>query len=338
MKLKAMKAVYTYFFPEVRKVMHSTDSIESKFYLTTTSIEEAQNIVDSLNFKRRIIVPKTLDGRADLDTIHEPVIERIIEVYNDLVLGIKDFKNRYFTSGTSEGIFHTLAELKAKGVNKIFTLTGEYEGYKEYSRTLGIETMEVNLDKTKLSSLERGIWFISNPSAREGNIIRNEEINEICDLGNKVFLDLAYVGSTKDYKFDISHENVQGAFLSFSKPYGVFRFRIGFTFSRDPLNSLYANKWFKDIPRVLTAVKIAEEIGPRTMHEKYKDKQKKIIKMINEKFSLNIEASDALLLGNISSRAASASKLDLISTYKRGENYRLCLTPYYEIMEANDEI
>jgi len=335
-QLKAMKAVYTYFFPEVRRLVHSTDHLADDLFLTTTPVEKAQKIVDSLDFRKRIIVPATLDEKVDLDTLHEPVINRIAEIYESVVPGISDFRNRYFTSGSSEGIFHALAELKAKGTDKIFTLAGEYEGYKEYGKTLGIETREVDLDRTRISGLENGIWFISNPSARDGNIIPNETIKEICDEGHQVYLDLAYVGSTKAREFDASHENIPAVFMSFSKPYGVFRFRVGFTFAREPMDSLYANKWFKDIQRVLTAVKIAEEIGPKGLHERYEAKQSQIVRSLNQQYELNIQPSDALLLGNIPAIEISnlaESQRSLLAPYKRGNGYRLCLTPYYEELE-----
>ncbi len=335
-KLEAMSAVYTYFFPEVRNLVHSTDHLNHELFLTTTPVEEAQKIVDSLNFRKKINVPSTLDGKVDLDLIHEPIVNRIAEIYETVVPGISDFQSRYFTSGSSEGIFHLLAELKAKGKDKIFTFGGEYEGYKEYGKTLGIKTEEVNLKRVRLSNLEKGVWFISNPSARDGNIIGNDTIRKICDLGNEVFLDLAYVGSTKKYKFDVSHENIPAIFLSFSKPYGVFRFRMGFTFSRKPINSLYANKWFKDVQRVLTALKIAEEVGPTGLYDKYKEKQSNIINQINQEYGLPVKPSDSILLGNIpESDSTNLSKLqrDLLSPYKRGDRHRLCLTPYYEELE-----
>lgn len=340
-QLKAMKAVYTYFFPEVRRLIHSADSLEDNLFKVTTSIAEAQRSVDSLGFKKRIIVPASNEGTIDLDSIHEPVIDRITEIYESVVPGISKFRNRYFTSGSSEGIFHALAELKAKGVDRIFTFSGEYEGYKEYGKTLGIETREIDPERTKASNLERGVWFISNPSARDGNIIKNETIREICNSGSQVYLDLAYVGSTKDHAFDVSHENIPAVFMSFSKPYGVFRFRIGFTFSREPMDSLYANKWFKDVQRVLTAAKIAEEIGPAALHERYEHKQLEIVSSLNQQYGLNIQPSDALLLGNVlesETNRLTESQKKLLAPYKRGEGYRLCLTPYYEELEAGGKI
>lgn len=336
-QLQALKSVYSYFFPEVRRLVHHTDRLEDCLFFTNTPAEKAQMVVDSLDFKKQLVVPKTTDGKIDLDLIHEPAIGRIIEIYEPIVPGISDFKNRYFTPGSSQGIFHALAELKSQGVSKIFTLKGEYEGYKEYGKSLGIQTEEVDLGRTRIRDLERGVWFISNPSSKDGNIISSETIKELCDEGNKVFLDLAYVGSTKENVFDVSHENIPTVFMSFSKPYGLFRFRMGFTFSREPVNSLYANKWFKDIQRVLTSVKIAEEVGPRMLHPRYETIQMRIINQIKRQGAPSVNKSDVLLLGYVSaeeSKNLSGKEKTLLAPYKRGGVHRLCLTPYYEALET----
>jgi histidinol-phosphate/aromatic aminotransferase/cobyric acid decarboxylase-like protein len=154
-------------------------------------------------------------------------------------------------SGSSQGIFHLLAELRQKGIGKINVFEGEYEGYKEYGKCLGLKTLEHRLS-IPAKDVARGYWFISNPSARNGNIIPYKRIMELCEAGHKLILDLAYVGMTKPHIFSLDHKNIIGAVMSMSKPYGVFRHRIGgFTFTREPVESLYANKWFKDVPALL---------------------------------------------------------------------------------------
>lgn len=338
---RVMKAVYTYFFPEVRPLVKSTANLDHELFLTSTPIEKAQEIIDTLNFRKRIIVPSTLERKVNLDEVHKPIIDRIVEIYGETILGLDKFNYRYPTAGSSEGIFHSLAQLKANGVNKIYTFKGEYEGYKEYGKTLGIETIDINPELTDISKLERGVWYISNPSAINGNITPNQEINNLCDNGHKVILDLAYVGSTRKYLFDVSHPNISTVFLSFSKPYGVFRFRIGFTFSRQPIQSLYANKWFKDVERVLSAAKIAEEIGPNRLYNKYQPIKENIIKNINRNFELSLRSSDSLLLAYLTEKDArnlDEMQKELIEPYRRGEYFRFCLTPYFEELENGGTI
>lgn len=330
-RFQAMKAVYTYFFPEVRNLVNL--NLDSDLFFTTTPAEQAQDIIDSLGFRKKLVVPSTTEGNVDLDGIHEPVIDRVIEIYERIVPELSGFKFRYFTPGSSDGIFHVLAELRAKGVQRINTLEGEYEGYREYGKTLGIETVEHNPKNLKPSSLEKGVWFISNPSAINGNIIPNKTIEDICNSGSQVNLDLAYVGATREQIYDVSNPNIKAVFLSFSKPYGVFRWRIGFTFSREPVQSLYANKWFKDIERVLTSLKLAEEFGPGKLYTRYRSVQERIVQNLNQDFSLGIIPSDVLLLGHITPEDAgklNEEQREMISQYNRGSGYRFCLTPYFE--------
>ena len=230
--------------------------------------------------------------------------------------------------------------MRNDGIKNIYVLDGEYEGYKEYSKTLGIHTTEVS-QNADISALEKGVFFISNPSARNGNIIPNKFINDICDSGHKVVLDLAYVGMTKQNMFDVSHENISQVFMSLSKPYGVFRFRIGgFEFSREPIESLYGNKWFKDVPSLLTALKLVEEIPPGSLNGKYSAIQKEIITKINENHDLDITPSDVFLLGHM--EKTQALKLDkyhssIVNQFIRGDYLRFCLTPYFEEYEAQKD-
>ncbi len=338
-KLNCMKSVYTYFFPEVRPFVDFDSKIPKEIYLTSTSVVSARKMLKGL-FKQDLELPSTPDGIIDLDMIHENIIDRITYYYSNLVPSLKKFKYKYPTAGSSEGIFHLLSMLRADGYSTIYVLKGEYEGYKEYGNTMKIKAIEIDPKSESLEKLKKGIWFISNPSARDGNIIPNEFINKICNLDHKVVLDLAYVGSTKFYKFDVNNKNIIAVLISFSKPYGVFRFRIGgFTFSREPINSLYANKWFKDIPNLFTALKIVEEIKPGSLYKKYSKIQKEIISKINNEFGLGMRASDALLLGYITEEndeKLTKQQLNLIAQFKREDCYRFCLTPYYELYDKKE--
>jgi hypothetical protein len=348
MRFVAMKAVYSYVYPEVRPLIKQMSDLPIELFLTSTPVSQAQDIIDRLGFKKRFIVPSTIEGKVSLDEIHEPIIDRLVQEYgffdghtSRAIYGLKNFSYRYPTSGSSQGIFHLLADAKQKGIDNIYVLSGEYEGYREYGNTLGMKTIEFeSLADAKNSAdypnPKKGLWFISNPSARNGNIIPNSEILDLCNDGHKVILDLAYVGMTKDYTFDVNHENIVGAVMSLSKPYGLFRFRTGFTFTREPITSLYANKWFKDVGRLLLGLKVVEEIGMHQLHKTYAGKQSEIISGLNCKFGLDIKQSDVLLLGYIPESATkdyAGDKLSMISPYKRSDNYRFCLTPYFEELE-----
>ena len=310
---------------------HSWDRLPTWLLLTTTPNEHYLP-----EFNPPLFVPGLPGGTVDLDRIHEPVIERIIKAYKPLVPALDKFKWSYPTNGSSEGIFHILADLAETGVKRIYVLKGEYEGYREYSSTFRIETVEVTAHQ--MEDLPKGsVCFISNPSARDGNILSNEFIHKVCK-NCRVVLDLAYAGMTRPYKFDVSNKNIIAVVMSLSKPYGVFRFRIGgFAFTRRPVPSLYANKWFKDVPALLTALKLVEEIPPGSLYKKYSEVQRRVLLKIRDDTKLPIEPSDVFLLGYLKPFADMHLTLEqkrIIAKYDRDNwGHRFCLTPYFEMVE-----
>ena len=237
-RLEAITTVYSYRFPEIRRLVdEATNPFPHEVFLSSTSPPGA------------------------LDKFHEPIIGKVIGFYRDFAPHLKDFGFSYPTSGSEEGIREVMTDLRNHNIRNIYLLKGEYEGYKAVAETRKIEIVEVN-PEINPKNLKPGYWFISNPSARDGNIIPNQFINDICEAGHKVFYDLAYLGSTKQHEFDISHENIFAAVVSFSKPFGLFYDRIGFTFSKEAVPSLYGNRWFKSILGLLIAEKIVDSLKP----------------------------------------------------------------------------
>ncbi len=337
-----MTAVYCYLFPEVWPILKQVENaIPRKYHLTTTPVGELSEI--STLFDPPLELPANKQGYFDEDEVHVPILERIVQKNKPLVPALGDFSYSYPTPGSSEGIFKLLAMFKANGINTINVLEGEYEGFQEYAgpEDLKMAVHQHDLDTLKPETIRKGLWFISNPSARDGNIIYNDVINNICDAGHQVVLDLAYVGSTAAYEFDVSHENILAVVFSLSKPYGVFRKRIGATFSREPIHSLYGNKWFKDSVRLLQGLKLVEELGPdehgnTKLYTRYGPVQEDIIAAINEETDLGMRVSDVFLLGHLTeedTEGLSKEQLGMIAPYKRGKDYRFCITPCYEILE-----
>src|SRR3989344_7010047 len=149
-ELEAIQAVYSYYFPEVRRL------------ITELTREYPHNI-----FLQSI--------HPGLDDFHIPIIEEYVDFQGDFVSGLREFPFRYPTAGSSEGIREILTFLQRRGVRQIYVFKGEYEGYKETAKTRGIDTTEVDWG-VDLKSLKKGYWFLSNPSARDGNIISNEVV------------------------------------------------------------------------------------------------------------------------------------------------------------------
>lgn len=336
--LRALKAVYCYYLTETRPLLRAVAAaLPDSLWRITARPGDVRPHLDPL-FDPPLVLPVTAQGRLDLDEIHRPIIERIVAAYAKAAPGLESFDHAYPTAGSSEGIFHTLAKFKTAGQDSIYLLAGEYEGYAEYAGHLGMAVRWIDPAAQDPRTLAPGRWFISNPSARDGNIIGNEFIRGLCDAGHRVALDLSYVGSTADHPFETDHPNVDTVFLSFSKPYGVFRFRIGgFLFSRSQTPSLYGTKWFKDTTRLLQALKLAEALGPHAIHGRYAATQSSIVDAVNRQFGLPLAASDSFLLAHVTDAAAATlakEQRDLLEPYRRGRGYRLCLTPYFEEREA----
>ncbi len=312
-ELKATKTVYCYYFPEIRRLI---DKITRRF-------------------PHEVFLRSTHPG---LDDFHLSIIGKYIKFHSKALPGLENFNHRYVTSGSSEGIFHLLVSLKTKNPETtIYILKGEYEGYREYSKSIKVRIVEIDPEKENLEELEKGVWFISNPSARNGNIIPNELISKICDAGHKVVVDCSYVGLTKPYQFDISHQNIIAVHSSLSKPFGLFYYRIGFTFSKEKIESLEGSIWFKNIFSLIIADKILSEFKPEYFYKKYKPIQQEIIKEINQDLKLEMKSSDVLILGymnNKSTKNLSLENFKIIEPFRRGNFYRFCLTPYFLEKEA----
>lgn len=308
--LKAITTVYSYYFPEVRQAISEL----------------------TRNYPHEVFLQSIKPG---LDDFHVPVIDSYIDSCAGVVPDLKGFSFRYPTAGAEEGIREVLTLLQQKGVKTIYVLKGDYEGYKSVAETRCITTREIGPEIDPVD-LEPGYWFLSNPSARNGNVIVNGFIERICEAGHKVFYDLTYLGLTERYVFDVSHPNVFAATVSFSKPYGLFYYRVGFTFSREEVPSLYGNKWFKNIYALLIAERLIREKTIEEIFRKYKPIQKKIIESINREYGLGIKPSDALLLGYLpvaETEKLTPDQLEMISRFRRGDFYRFCLTPYFEELE-----
>jgi hypothetical protein len=298
-KLKATRTVYCYYFPEIRKI-----------------IDEVVR-----DYPHNVFLSSIIPG---LDDFHVPIIEKFVKYHEKIVPGLNNFPFKYFTEGSREGIFHILVKLRCEEPNiPLYTLKGEYEGYKEYAIRIGTKIQEVE-ENEDFSRLEPGIFFISNPSGRDGNIIPNEFIDKICKY-HKVVYDIAYVGLTKEYVFEVNHPNIIAVMASMSKPFGMYYYRSGFAFTKEPLETLIANKWFKNIFSLIVTDKVLDKIKPQQLYKKYRPIQKSIIRKINKNTGISLKASDVMLL-------ASADKP--IEPFMRDKFCRLCLTQYF-LLEEN---
>ncbi len=101
---------------------------------------------------------------------------------------------------------------------------------------------------------------------------------------------------------------------------------------------MYGNRWFKDTVRLFQALKLAETIGPRGLYDKYREWQKAIIRDLYIEFGVDLQDSDVLLIANLPGKKANDRQRKLLEDFKRADNYRLCLTPYFEMLEQKLKI
>jgi len=305
-ELRAFTTVYSYYLPEVRAAI--SDLVAAYPH----------------DVFLRSVTP------AGLDTFHEPILEQLVAAHARDVPGLGAFPYRYPTAGSEEGIREFMTRLATAGERRLYMWAGDYEGYREVARTRGMETVEVERDADP-STLAAGPWFLSNPSARDGNIVPAAEVQALAEAGHQVFYDLSYLGSTDPAVYDVSHPNVTAVALSFSKTFGLFYYRIGFLFTREPVPALYANKWFKNVLSLLIAERVMR-LDAGALALKYKGLQKAVLDDLNREHGLSLQASDAFLLAHLTDAGASSLAPEsraVLDRYRRHHGYRLCLTPYF---------
>ena len=305
-EIQAMRAVYSYYLPEVRELVSRI----------------------ARDYPHEVFLRSAMTG---LDAFHEPIVDRLVAAHATDIPALGEFTSRYPTNGSEEGIREYMSQLAARGVRRAYALEGDYEGYSLVGATRGIEVLSVP-ESVPPASLEPSYWFLSNPSARDGNLLPPATISAILDANHKVFYDLSYLDSTLPSTYDVSHPNVDAVAISFSKTYGLFYYRIGFLFTRAPVDALYANRWFKNIFSLIVAYRVISDLDRHAIAVKYKAIQRKVIAKWNEVHGLPLRESDSFLLAHLPLKDAEnldAERKALLEKFQRANAYRLCLTPEF---------
>lgn len=231
---------------------------------------------------------------------------------------------RYPTSGSSEGLFHAIS-IAALTDKNIYQLDGEYQGYRAYTEANG-KTI-ITLQPEEVAQAEPGIFCVSFPSARDGNLLDKELWNDIVNH-HEVILDLAYLGMTEPIGgiIDLNHPSIRTVLASFSKPFGLYYYRIGLCWSRDPIASLYGNKWFKNAHSIKLGEHILDSIDVKAFREEGQRLQIEAIDQTNK----DLELEKSLIPADVYLLATTNEQLDeKYEKFKRIGAYRFCLTPYF---------
>jgi histidinol-phosphate/aromatic aminotransferase/cobyric acid decarboxylase-like protein len=271
--------------------------------------------------------------RTDLTKFQDQAFAALIALRGDEVPGLSDFQFRYPTYGSDHAICEYMTHLKVdEGLNSIYIFENDYEGYVERAKSRGLEPIIVRTTANP-KELSKGVWFISNPSARDGNVLPEELIQELLKAGHRIVYDLAYLGTTNLCQFDLRHEGIDAALISLSKPYGLFSHRIGLSLFRRAVPSLIANElWFKNIFGLKLATEVLTSIDGESYARRYKAQQNEIVTQLRKESGLPLTISDAFLLAHINevdAESLTSEQENALARYKRGPRYRFCLTPFF---------
>lgn len=324
-----MTEVYSYPFPEVRQLIEST-RLDPQFMRNTLPVDEARQYLAPYAFTPQLDLPATADGSLNLDELHVPVMDRIQAKVEQSLPGLSTFEHRYPCHGSSPAMFALLAEWHAQGtLQSLAVLEDEYEGYAAYADALAIPiTRYARLDGHALKPGE--VWFVSNPSATDGNWIDRTTWEAFVNAGHEIVYDAAYVGLTQNGTVDVSAPNIRAVLTSPSKIFGVFRYRAtGITYTREPVKSLYGTKWFKDIGALLDTLQFYESFEQNELARMYREQQAHITAALSRYIQADIQPSDVLLLANYTGKLPAA-----FDAFKRGKVYRFGLTKLFEDFEG----
>lgn len=326
-----MRDVYSYPFPEVRELVNSFN-LPQEFMLNTLPALDAAEHLASYDFQPPLELPVSPDGTLRLDDLHEPVIDRIRNRVGAAIHGLDSYSNTYPVPGSNQAIFNLLAEWHAIGkISSVAVLEGEYDGYAANAETLRIP---VHTYPSLDIKPENGqLWFVSNPNARDGNWLENDQWKSFIEAGHQIVYDAAYVGLTKYKRIDASSENIQAVLTSPSKIFGVFRNRYtGITYTREPIKSMYSTKWFKSIPGLLDTLKLYETFGANELPDRYHDTQEALCHQLGKIIGNQVMPSDILLLGHTDGHTQISDEFD---AFRRANGYRFGLTKLFEDVEHN---
>lgn len=243
----------------------------------------------------------------------------------------------YPTAGASEAIREVIDELAAKK-GRLIVFEGEYEGYGAIAQGANTPIHVINRSRWKeqwdalQTSMDKdggyAQWWISEPSAINGCVW--DEFDEFittvgADERVEIWVDATYIGATVSPRAynTISSKYVTGVVFSLSKPFGVYYRRIGGCFCRRAVKNLWGNMWFKNIDSIELGKLLLTDQSNHTLAEKYQVEQTNVLKQWNNGQSNIWHASDVVILAYASVRP----DVEVDDRYRRGEFYRVCLTP-----------
>lgn len=313
------------------------------YALVTPQIEAAKATVfgDNESTQREDYLDQFRDAwTAKQDAYHEEFFDVWHEWSKPVIdLDRAQFPFYYPTAGASEPIRQIIFAHAANAWNptNIMVFEGEYEGYKAMAEAAGLDCIEVDRDDWEDAASDGwGVWrnggdhdalfFISAPSAIDGNVWEN--FNEFLSKmpKNSVVVDVTYVGAIGPgfERFNLNQPSVKAVVFSLSKPFGAYYDRIGGVFMREEDMGLFGNKWFKGLTGLRLGVRLMQFNDVFAMHRLYSDLQAVKAAEVGNALSMPLVPSDVFILANGPSPDAYGEMGEYLG---RGGKVRVCLTP-----------
>ncbi|MCR4312075.1 MAG: hypothetical protein NUV56_02210, partial [Candidatus Uhrbacteria bacterium] len=176
-------------------------------------------------------------------------------------LPLDGYPHRYVGNGSSE-IIRELMQPRYDGGPTILTFDGEYDGYGHVSLAHGLGApikicrpryggqIDIPLDRSLQRHDVRPVFWISQPSALDGEY--QYGIQAVIDRITRPYpqarfvIDVSYHGLTKAPEFmpELLDPRISAVVFSLSKVFGLYKWRVGGVFSREPIPGLAYNHHF----------------------------------------------------------------------------------------------
>jgi hypothetical protein len=279
------------------------------------------------------------------DVLHEDFFDAWAEWSEPVVrFDRADFPFYYPTAGASEALRHVIYDWAAcRSEPVIHVFEGEYEGYKAMAEAAGVRVVEhARADWKKVASdikegrwsgaWDRSLFFISAPSAIDGNLWADLNAFVAAMPDNSVVMDVTYVGAIP-YIVDrirLDLPAVKYVVFSLSKPFGGYYDRMGGIWCRQEDGGLFGNKWFKNLTSLALGTALMRQHSVFSLPRRYQNAQEEAVDSIGHDLGLPLAPSDVFILATAVVPENGDYDPEMVAYLRRPVtgNVRVCLTPF----------
>lgn len=275
------------------------------------------------------------------DNAHHPFFDAWYRWSAPVVdLNRQNYRYFYPTAGASQAIHHLIYACKADDPhNTIHFFEGEYEGYKALAEAAGLSIKEHKRDewhglldeKSDDYVIDGDLFFISQPSAIDGNVW--PEFNEFVAKmpANRVIVDATYVGavprSAVPDRFNLNAPSIRNVVFSLSKPFGVYYDRVGGVWCRNEDEGLFGFKWFKNLSSLRIGTMLMDNLNVFYIPERYAPEQNLLCNTASNFLRVKLTPSDVYILATGEVDVNQRMDMKMVDYLTRAGKLRVCLSP-----------